>query len=264
MVERPPDANIVDSRWVLHVKKNAVGEIKKYKACLVAKGFTQIHGIDFYETYAPVARLTSFHLLLAIAARNDWPVDTFDFDSAYLNSVLDDDNEIIYLEQPPHYATMDRLRYVWKLRKTLYSLKQGAKNWYDALCKALADMGFQRTEADHGVFFKQIGMDIIVVAIHVNDCMITGSSVKLIGEFKIQMNKTYKLSDLGAIHWLLGIKVTRDLPNHTISLLQHAYINSIIICYNFTDLKPSAVPVDPSAPLSKSQSPTKLADIARM
>jgi hypothetical protein len=100
---------------------------------LVAKGFTQIYGVIFYETYAPVARLASFRLLLAIAARNDWPVDAFDFNSAYLNSTLDDDGEIIYLEQPPHYKTMNRRHYVWKLRKTLYGLKQGAKNWYNAL-----------------------------------------------------------------------------------------------------------------------------------
>jgi hypothetical protein len=101
MVERPPGANIVNSRWVLRVKKNAAGEVKKYKARLVAKGFTQIYGIDFYETYAPVARLASFRLLLAIAARNNWPVDTFDFDSAYLNSILDNEDKTIYLEQPP-------------------------------------------------------------------------------------------------------------------------------------------------------------------
>ena len=78
------------------------------------------------------------------------------------------------------------------------------------------------------------------------------------------MNETYKISDLGAIHWLLGIKVTRDLPNHTISLSQHMYIDSIILQYNFTDLKPSAIPMDLSTPLLKLQSPTKLADIAQI
>jgi hypothetical protein len=94
--------------------------------------------------------------------------------------------------------------------------------------------------------------------------MLLGSSQKLIDEFKVQMNKTYKISDLRAIHWLLGIKVTQDLPNHTILLSQHAYINSIILRYNFTDLKPSAIPMDPCAPFLKPQLPTKLADIAQM
>ena len=208
--------------------------------------------------------MASFRLLLAIAARNNWPVDAFDFNSAYLNSILDDEDETIYLEQPPNYPTMDCGHYIWKLLKTLYGLKQGAKNWYDTLCKALVDSGFQRAEVDHGIFFKQMGADIIILAVHVNDCALTGSSQKLIDEFKVQMNETYKISDLGAIHWLLGIKVTWDLQNHTISLLQHAYIDSIILRYNFTNLKPSTIPMDPSTPLLRSQSPTKLADIARM
>src|ERR1700678_809399 len=102
--KRPPGANVVDCRWVLRIKKNAAGEIEKYKARLVTKGFTQIYGVDYYKTYAPIARLASFRLLLAIAARNRWAVDTFDFDSAYLNCNLKED-EVIYLEQPVGYET---------------------------------------------------------------------------------------------------------------------------------------------------------------
>ena len=133
LVERPAGANVVDCRCVLRIKKNLAGEVERYKARLVAKGFTQIHGIDYYETYAPVARLTSFRLILALAARNGWTVDEFDFDSAYLNTVLGDD-EVIYLEQPPGYETKDRRKFVYRLLKGLYGLKQGARNWYLALC----------------------------------------------------------------------------------------------------------------------------------
>ena len=179
---------------VLHIKKDAAGEIEKYKACLVAKGFTWIYSLDFYKAYTPVAWLASFQLFLTLAARNDWPTDAFDFNSAYLNSILDDNDKIIYLEQPPHYKIMDHHHYVLKLKKILYGLKQGAKNWYDALCKALADLGFWRTEADHGIVFKQIGPDAIILAVHVDDCMITGSSAILINQFKVEMNKIYKHS----------------------------------------------------------------------
>jgi transposase InsO family protein len=263
LVKRPPGANIVDSRWVFRIKKNAAGEIDKYKARLVAKGFTQIYGVDYYETYAPVARLTSFRLLLALAARNGWTVDNFDFDSAYLNSKLGDD-EVIYLEQPAGYETKDRRGWVWRLLKALYGLKQGAKNWYDALHRALIELGFRRSEADHGVFFKEVGRHIIILAVHVDDGMVTGSNVSLINKFKEDMNTKYKLTDLGAANWLLGIKITRDLVNKTLRLSQHAYIEAIITRFNFNDLKPSAIPMDPSAPLSKSQSPTKLEDIAKM
>jgi transposase InsO family protein len=263
LVKRPPGANIVDSKWVLRIKKNAAGEIEKYKARLVARGFTQIYGIDYYETYAPVARLSSFRLLLAIAARNNWPVDTFDFDSAYLNSVLGED-EVIYLEQPPGYETNDPRYWVWRLHKALYGLKQGARSWYEALRQALVELGFERTEADHGVFVKKLPGDVIIAAVHVDDGMVTGSSRSLIDKFKVQMDKKYKLTDLGPANWLLGIKITRDLASKTISLSQHAYIEAIISRFNFDDLKPSSVPMDPAAPLSKSQEPTKLEDIAKM
>ena len=125
VVERLQGANIVDSKWVLHIKKNAAGEVEKYKGRLVARGFTQIHGIDYYETYAPVARLASFQLLITMANRNKWPLDSFDFDSAYLNSVLPDD-VVIYLKQPKGYQKDDRKKFVLRLHKALYGLKQGA------------------------------------------------------------------------------------------------------------------------------------------
>ena len=263
LVKRPPDANVVDTKWVFRIKKNSAGEIEKYKARLVARGFTQIYGVDYYETYAPVARMTSFRLMLALAARKGWTVDNFDFDQAYLNSKLGDD-EVVYAEQPPEYETKDRRYWVMLLLKALYGLKQGAKNWYDALYRALLELGFTRCEADHGVFYKEVGKDIIIFLVHVDDGMVTGSNVRLIKKFKEDMNAKYKLTDLGAANWLLGIKITRDLINKTLSLSQHSYIDAIITKFNFDDLKPSAIPMDPSAPLSKSQSPSKIEDITKM
>lgn len=263
VVKRPTGVNVVGAKWVLKIKKNSAGEIEKYKARLVAKGFTQIYGVDFYETFAPVAKLASFRLLLAIAARNGWPIDTFDFHSAFLNATLSEDEEI-YLEQPPDYTTKDRKDYVLRLHKSIYGLRQGARNWYDLLCKALADLGFRRTESDHGVFFKEVGNHLIVLAVHVDDCMVTGSSVELIGKFKAEMKDKYPLTDLGPIHWLLGIKVTRDLAERTITLSQHTYIESIITRFNFNDLKPCSTPLDPNLPLTKAQSPTTSTEIARM
>ena len=132
--------------------------MERYKARLVAKGFTQIHGIDYYEIYAPVARLTSFRLILALATRNGWAVDEFDFDLAYLNTVLRDD-EVIYLEQPPGYETKDWKKFMYRLLKGLYGLKQGARNWYLMLCRAMDELSFTQVEADHSVFFKWIGED---------------------------------------------------------------------------------------------------------
>lgn len=263
LIERPPGVNVVSSKWVLRIKKNAAGEIDKYKARLVARGFTQVYGIDYYDTFAPVAKLASFRLILAIAACNGWPAESFDFNSAYLNSTLDDD-EVVYLEQPPFYAEKDPKCYVLRLHKALYGLKQGGRKWYEHLCVALADLGFKHAEADWGVFFARIGDDIIILVIHVDDCLITGSSLPLLQEYKAKVNAKYRMTDMGPVSWILGIRITRDLENRTLALSQHAYIDSILARFNFTDLKPVSIPLDLNVPLSKGQCPTTLADIARM
>ncbi len=274
IVDQPTNANVVSSKWVFRIKKNAAGEIEKYKARLVARGFTQVHGVDYDETYAPVARLASFRLVLAMANQNGWPADSFDFDSAYLNSVLPDD-EVIYLEQPPPIS-LDQSkgggkghggssRCIFRLHKALYGLKQSARSWYESLRKALEEIGFKRTKTDHGVFVKRWADGrMVVIAVHVDDCLTAGSNQQLLDEFKKTVNGKYSMTDLGPCRWLLGIRIERDLKSRTIALSQHAYVDSILARFNFDNLKASAIPMDPSAPLLKSQSPTTLAEIAKM
>ena len=137
--------------------------------------------VDYFETFAPVAKLVSIQSILAITARNDWNISIFNFHSAYLNGEL---NKDIFMEQPPDYEMADHERYVVKLHKTLYGLKQVGKKWYDSLCHLLADIGFKKSEADPAVFFAHVGNDIVVLAIHVDDSTMTGSSVNLQKEYK--------------------------------------------------------------------------------
>jgi len=120
-VPRLSDKNIVSSKWVFCVKHKADGSVDKYKARLVARGFTQVYGIDYFVTFSPVAKLASFRLLLAIAARHDWDIESFDFNGAYLNGQLDA-NEEIYMYSPPGYDSNRST--VKRLRKSLYGLKQ--------------------------------------------------------------------------------------------------------------------------------------------
>ena len=107
IVERPKGRNIVRNKWVFKIKKDSAGKIERYKARLVAKGFTQVHGVDYYDTWAPVAKLGSIRLLLAIATQNKWPIDMFDFHSAFLNGQLDSDEEV-FMEQPQGYEESDK------------------------------------------------------------------------------------------------------------------------------------------------------------
>ena len=258
---RPPDTNIVGCKWVFRLKRKADGSIDKYKARLVARGFTQVHGIDYYDTYSPVARLASFRTVLALAARQDWDIEAFDFNSAYLNGTLDAD-EKIYMQEPPGYESDDGS--VKRLRKALYGLKQAGRKWYDALSLALTKLGFRVSSADPGVFTARVGTDILVLAAHVDDCILTGSSKDLITEYKGKLNEHYALTDLGPVHWLLGIKVTRDRETRTISLSQSAYIKAILARFSLTNAKSFPTPMLPGAMYSKKDSPTSPTDKARM
>ena len=220
-VPRPIDKNIVGSKWVFHIKQKADGSIEKYKACLVTQGFTQKFGMDYFDTFSPVAKLSSFCIILAIAARNDWDANTFDFNGAYLNGELGDSEEI-YMKPPPRYTSEGEQ--VKRLLKSLYSLKQAGQKWYDTLSCALTDLGFQVNDTDPGVFSAHDNPHTTILAIHVDDCLITGSSSKLIADYKQMLNERYSLTDLGPVHWLLGIKITCNREARTLSLSQTAHI----------------------------------------
>ena len=180
-VPRPTGRNIVGSKWVFRIKRKADGDIDKYKARLVARGFTQIYGTDYFETYSPVAKLSSLRTILALAAHEDWDIDCFDFDGAYLNGELGKDEDI-YMKNPPGYDEDDST--VKHLKKSLYGLKQAGRKWYDTLKRTLANLGFRVSDADPGVFHARDGDHPTIIAVHVDDCTITSSSAELVQDYK--------------------------------------------------------------------------------
>ena len=264
VVECPNSVNVVGNKWVFKIKRNAAGEIEKYKARLVAKGYSQVQGVDYDDTYAPVARLLSLRTILAIAARNDWDIEVFDFHSAFLNGKLSE-GEDIYMQLPEGYATSGKYtRPVAKLNVALYGSKQGALRWYQELSKSFGELRLTRAHADWGVFYGQIGHNILMLASHVDDCTVTGNSAALIRSFKQEVGSRYKITDLGPISWLLGMKVTRDQEARTISLSQQTYTEAILTKYNLADCKQAAIPMDPGLRLSRDQSPKSIEEAAHM
>jgi hypothetical protein len=119
----PPGANVVNLKWVFRVKQDASGQIMHHKARLVAQGFTQVEGVNYFDTYAPVAKLASIRTVLVIAARLYLELHQIDIKGAYLNSVLTD-NEVVYMRQPPGFPIPNSSGKVLRLAKTLYGLKQ--------------------------------------------------------------------------------------------------------------------------------------------
>jgi hypothetical protein len=131
----------------------------------------------------------------------------FNFHSTFLNGILDSDEEVS-MEQLPSYEESDPRKYCVRLYKSIYRLKQARHKWYEIVCHTLSDIGFRKSKANPAVFYIHSGTHIIILAIHVNNCTITGSSTTLLCDIKSKIKAKYEFTDLGAINWLLGIKIT--------------------------------------------------------
>ena len=167
LVPLPLGCKAISSKWVYKVKCDMNGKIVKYHAQVVAQGFTQQPGIDFFETYAPVARIKLVCLLLALAAMLDWEIHVINIDSAFLNSGLPV-GEDIYLHQPPGHVIEGEEDWVWFLIKALYGLKQASHLWYEKLKEILIKMGFLICKADPCVFIHHHSLAISFISSHVD------------------------------------------------------------------------------------------------
>jgi hypothetical protein len=199
-----------------------------------------------------------------MAASRDMEIHQLDIKGAYLNGELTSD-EVIYMRQPPAFHMPGSLGKVCRLRKTLYGLKQSGRRWYQRLVAILVDhLGFTKCEVDQAVFYWDEGEQLCIVVVHVDDCTIAASELQLIQDFKMNLRKYVEITDLGEIHWLLGLEIRRDRESRTIHLSQRSYIDSALRRYNFDDLKPVSTPMEPNTHLSSAQSPSSTQEIAMM
>ena len=249
-VDQPADTNIVGCRWVFRIKRNSSGKILKYRARLVAQGFTQLYGIDFHETFAPVARLSSIRTVIALAASEDWELHQMDVKSAYLNSPID---TAIYMRLPPGYGSKGKVACV---KKGIYGLRQSGNLWHRTLTIAFKELNLTRSAVDHGVFYVHDNEGTTIVCSSTDDFAITASSTPRMEKFKSDLSNHFEMTDLGELAWILGIRVKRDRISRTITLSQAAYIDSVVKRFNLTDASPLRTPLDLNAQLSKEQSPS--------
>ena len=169
------------------------------------------------------------------------------------------------MQQPPDFTDPKQPLSVCRLKKTLYGLKQSGRRWYQRLCEILEDnLGFTRCEVDHSVFFKINTNNATIILVHVDDCTIAATNIALVDWVKSGVKRFVEITDLGEIHWLLGIEVKRDREGGKISLSQRSYIDASLRRYGFEDLKPVSMPMDPATHLSSIDSPQSTMDIAQM
>ena len=221
--ELPKGHKAIGLKWVFKVKRDQKGNIVKHKARLVAKGYAQRHGVDYEEVFAPVARLETVRLVLALAAQGKWEVHHMDVKSAFLN---DDLQEEVYVTQPPGFMNPKYSGRVMKLNKALYGLKQAPRAWNSKLDQELVKLGFCRSEEEHAVYKRGSGNTLLLLGVYVDDLIICGPDTRLIAEFKKEMCNTFSMSDLGLLSYYLGLEV-RQKPGE-ITICQRAYANKIV------------------------------------
>jgi len=166
LVPKTAEMNIIGSKWIFRNKLDEDGMITRNKARLVAKGYNQEGGIDYGETFAPVARLEAVRLLLAFACMSGFKLFQMDVKSAFLNGYI---NEEVYVDQPPGFEDHQYPNHVFKLKKALYGLKQAPRKWYERLNNFLLSHGYERGMIDKTLFIKKANSEIILVQIYVDD-----------------------------------------------------------------------------------------------
>ena len=241
LVDLPPGRKTVKSKWVFKTKSDG-----RRRARLVAKGFTQVPGIDYDETFSPVARFESIRLLLALAALEDWEIHQMDVKSAFLNGVLEEE---IYMEQPQGFIIAGQEGKVCRLRKALYGLKQASRAWNKQFHAVLTGLGFTRTFADAGiyVYHRREGDGSLFVILYVDDITILGASLEAVKRLKAELSKRYEITDLGEISSYLGIRITRDRSKKRIDIDQSGYIKDILERFGMADANPHLTPLPAGA-----------------
>jgi hypothetical protein len=181
LAEPPYGCKYVGCKWVFKKKLRADGTIEKYKARLVAKGYTQKEGEDFFDTYSPVARLTTIRVTLSLAASHGLLVHQMDIKTTFLSGKL---YEEIYMGQPDGFIREGQERKVCKLLKSLYGLKQAPKQWHEKFERTLTSIGFIVNESHKCVYYRHGGGEGVVLCLYVDDILIFGTSLKVIEEIK--------------------------------------------------------------------------------
>lgn len=223
LVDLPQGHKAIGLKWVYKLKTDQHGEVTKHKARLVAKGYVQRHGIDYEEVFAPVTRLETVRLLLALAAKNDWKIHHLDVKSAFLNGVI---QEEVYVSQPKGYVKKGSEHKVYKLLKALYGLRQAPRAWYSRLNQCLLKLGFIKCPYEHAVYTKKEGDHSLIVGVYVDDLLVTGTSLSHIAKFKGEMSREFDMSDLGKLSYYLGLEVTQD--KDFIELRQSTYARKVL------------------------------------
>lgn len=237
----PKGKNVIGSKWIFKIKTNENGEIVRYKARLVAQGFTQKYGVDYDESFAPVVKQTTIRTLMTIAGAKRMHVKHVDIKTAFLNGDIEEE---IFMKQPDGFVQAHERKLVCRLHKGLYGLKQSARAWNTKLNDVLIKNCFKRGISDPCLYTKIINGNHVYVLIYIDDILLVSDNEKEIQNFEEMLKKEFEITLLGNVSNFLGLQIERD-DNGIFKLHQTKYINKVIESFLTEDAKPSKIPLDP-------------------
>ncbi|KAI5325748.1 hypothetical protein L3X38_034822 [Prunus dulcis] len=225
LVPRPANTNIVGSKWIYKIKRNSDGTVSRYKARLVAQGFSQEAGFDYDETFSPVVRHTTVRLILSLASINGWSLHQLDVKNAFLHGDLDEE---VYMKQPQGFEDSSHPEYVCKLQKSLYGLKQAPRAWNAKFTGYLPSLGFKMSHSDPSLFVKISDSAIVVLLLYVDDIILTGSNSHVIQEVITDLGSVFDLKDLGPLAFFLGLQISYK-SNGDLFISQQKYAKDLLV-----------------------------------
>ncbi|GJR35673.1 retrovirus-related pol polyprotein from transposon TNT 1-94 [Tanacetum coccineum] len=248
LVDLPPGCKALGYKWIFKKKMKADGTVDKYKARLVIQGFRQREGLDYFDTYSPVTRITSIRTIIAIAALRNLEIHQMDVKTAFLNGDLEEE---IYMNQPEGFIAPGQEGKVCRLVKSLYGLKQAPKQWHQKFDHTMLESGFKINECDKCVYVKDTSAGYVILCLYVDDMLIVGSNDKIIRSTKDMLKSKFDMKDMGLADVILGIKIIRT--QNGLVLSQAHYVDKILNTHNAGDSGQARTPIDTSMHLSKNR-----------
>ncbi|CAI7756882.1 unnamed protein product [Closterium sp. NIES-53] len=221
----PPGVNIVDGMWIFRVKRPP-GSPPAFKACYVARGFSQRQGIEYFQTFSPTPKMTTLRVLLHVAAQRNYELHSLDFSTAFLQGSL---HEEIWLRRPPGFTGSFPTGTQWSLRRPVYGLRQAPREWHDTLMTTLAALGFVPSTADPSLFLRtDTSLPPFYVLVYVDDLVFATADTEALTLVKSELQKRHICTDLGEVRSYLGLQITRDRARRTITLTQSHMVHQSV------------------------------------
>ncbi|CAI7920181.1 unnamed protein product [Closterium sp. NIES-54] len=243
----PPGANIVSGMWIFRVKRPPRSP-PVFKARYVARGFGQRQGVDYFQTFSPTPKMATLWVLLHVAAQRDYELHSLDFSTAFLQGSL---HEEIWLRRPPGFTGSFPPGTQWSLRRPVYGLRQAPREWHDTLRTTLAALGFAPSTADPSLFLRtDTSLPQFYILVYVDDLVFATADTAGLAHVKSELQKRHTCTDLGELRSYLGLQMTRDRAQRTITLTQSHMVQQVLQRFDFTYSSPQATPLSTRHSLS--------------